>query len=521
MFWAERIVGEIVERYKGHKGPIVIRDEKTVSGRIHVGAMRGVVIHGTLGAILKERSVDAQFIYELNDFDALDSVPTYLEQSEFEPHLGKPLFAVPYPGAKSYAEHFGNEFAGVIEQTGFSPKFTWSSQMYRAGKYNELIKTALESPNIVRRAYEEVSGGIRGEGWLPIMMICEQCGKVATTRPVSFDGKHVRYVCDQDGSGAKGCGFEGEKSPFDGNAKLPWKVEWAAKFTVYDVNVEGEGKDLSTKGGARDVANRISTDLFKHTPPFDIRYEFLLIGGKKMSTSKGRGSSAKEISALVPAKIFRLAVLSKDFNQAVNFDPEGDTIPVLYDQYDKLATSYWAGTKDDYARLFELIHPGHKAPKQMYLPRFSQVAFIVQMPHLDVEKEVEKLKGSVLTEADRVELDERVAYAKLWLKEYAPEKFVFELQKTLPEVAKDLSGAQKKALGELLRYIEVSPQIPSGEELHKKLHEIKEGQGIAPAELFKSIYLAFLGKTHGPQAGWFLSALERDFVLKRLKEASI
>ena len=61
-----------------------------------------------------------------------------------------------------------------------------------------------------------------------------------------------------------------------------------------------------------------------------------------MSSSKGRGSSAKEISDLVPAKILRLALLGKDPMHAFSFDPEGDTIPVLYDLYDKLAEYYAA-----------------------------------------------------------------------------------------------------------------------------------------------------------------------------------
>ena len=302
---------------------------------------------------------------------------------------------------------------------------------------------------------------------------------------------------------------------------MPWKVEWAAKWKVGGVLVEGAGKDHSTRGGSRDVANHISKEVFNYEPPFDIPYEFLLAGGKKMSSSKGRGSSAKEISDLVPTKILRLALLGKDINQQINFDPQGDTIPVLYDQYDKLAENFWAGTKDDYARLFELIHFPRNLPPSVFLQRFSQVAFMVQMPHLEVEAEVEKIKGSPLTTEDKTELAERAKYAKRWLAEYAPEKFVYELQNTLPDAAKSLSEAQKKALGELLLYMEMRPQMPSGEELHKKLHEIKEAQGIAPSELFKSIYLIFLGKTHGPQAGWFLSALERDFVLKRIKEASI
>lgn len=514
MFWADRIAQEVMNRF-GPKGPILVRDEKTVSGRIHVGAMRGVIIHGTISKVLTERGVPNSFIYELNDFDAFDTVPVYLDAKKFTPYLGKPLCSVPSPdaNAKSYADYFGREFSDVIVKMGYSPEFRSSVDAYRAGKYNDVIRTALENAGSIRAIYEEVSGGKRTEEWLPIMMICESCGKIANTRAVSFDGEKVRYVCDQEASGAKGCGFEGSGSPFDGNAKLPWKVEWAAKFTVFDVAVEGEGKDLSTKGGARDVANHISETVFKREPPYDIPYEHFLIGGKKMSTSKGRGSSAREMAELVPSKIFRLAILSKEITQAFNFDPEGDTIPVLYDLYDKLAGGYWSGVKDDYARLFEMIHPGGQVPAQSALPRFSQVAFIVQMPHMDLGKE--------FPDADKTELAERAQYAKKWLGEYAPEKFVFKLQDTVPETAKNLSDLQKKALSALAGFIEAEPVMPSGEDLHHKLHLLKEEVPIAPAELFKSLYFSFLGKDHGPKAGWFLSVLPREFVLHRLNEATM
>jgi lysyl-tRNA synthetase class 1 len=193
---------------------------------------------------------------------------------------------------------------------------------------------------------------------------------------------------------------------------------------------------------------------------------------------------------------------------------------VLYDQYDKLALGYWSGVKDDYTRLFEFIHPSGTIPGEMFLPRFSQVAFLVQMLHLDLEKEVERLKGGSLSEADKKELTERAEYAKKWLSEYALEKFVFKLQDELPEAARSLNAVQKNALKLLVAFIEATPTMPSGEDLHHKLHALKDEVPIAPAELFSSIYFAFLGKSFGPKAGWFLSVLPHEFVLKRLKEAS-
>ncbi len=523
MFWADRIAGEIEKQFGKPNKALVIRDEKTLSGRVHVGSMRGVAIHGLISKVLAEQGVKTMFYWEHNDFDVMDDVPSYLPREKFEKYLGMLLYQVPSPepSAKNYAEYFATEFQKVITDAGFNPQFYWGSELYLSGKMDSVIKEALMGAPAIRRIYKEVSGGERDEKWLPISVICPTCGKLATTQAEDFDGSTVLVHCQAEKVAyTKGCGFEGRVSPFGGSAKLPWKVEWAAKWKVMGVAIEGGGKDHSTKGGARDVANHISREVFHREPPFDIPYEFFLVGGKKMSSSKGRGSSAKEISDLLPAKIFRLALLGKDINQAFNFDPEGDTIPVLYDQYDKLALGYWSGVKDDYARLFEFVHPSRTVPTEMFLPRFSQVAFLVQMQHLNLEKEVEHLKGGSLTAFDKKELEERSTYAKRWLDEYAPEKFVFKLQETLPTAARSLSIVQKKALVGLLQYLEVSEAMPSGEDIHHQLHQLKEEVPIPPAELFGAIYLSFLGKSFGPKAGWFLSVLPRKFVVKRLKEAT-
>ncbi|MGC9602239.1 MAG: lysine--tRNA ligase [Minisyncoccia bacterium] len=523
MFWADRLAKEITEHYRpsGAKS-IVIRDEKTLSGRVHMGSIRGAAIHGAIHEALDEAHVSNIFIWEHNDFDVFDSVPFYLSKEKFEPYLGMLLRDVPSPdGVGNYAEYYGKEFQEAIEHAGWHPEFYWGSEPYVSGAMDTVIREALEGADAIRRIQKEVSGSERKKGWLPISVICPQCKKVATTNATDFNGTTVQVDCHETKVPyTKGCGFSGRVSPFGGNAKLFWKAEWPAKWKVHDVKVEGGGKDHSTKGGSRDVANHIAKEIFKYEPPFDVPYEFFLVGGKKMSSSKGRGSSAKEIANLLPAKILRLALLGKDINQAINFDPEGDTIPTLYDQYDKLAERYQTTKDDDYARLFELIHPERVLPPPgTFFPRFSQVAFLVQMPHLNLEREVAALKGGELSDADKQEFAERAAYAKKWLAEYAPEKFVFTLQKALPEAAQHLSDVQKKALGELKEYLQTSKEMRSGEEIQQKLYHIKELLAITPQDLFGALYLSFLGKSYGPKIGWFLSVLDKDFVLKRLQEA--
>lgn len=513
MFWADRVAGEVEQRF-GRKERVLIRDEKTLSGRVHVGSMRGAAIHGAIHEALDDAGIPNSFKWEHNDFDPMDDIPTYLDQEKFREHLGKPLKHIPSPepGYENYAEYFGAEFQKVIESAGWHPEFYRCSELYESGKMDGVIRDALSHAQDIVQIYKDVSGSQRQDSWLPINVICPECGKVTTTESADFDGETVEVYCRPDKVAyTKGCDFKGRVSPFGGAAKLPWKVEWPAKWKVVGVMVEGAGKDHSTKGGSRDVAAHISKEVFEYEPPLDAPYEFFLVGGKKMSSSKGRGSSAKEISDLVPPKIFRLALLGKDINQAINFDPEGDTIPVLYDQYDKLAEQFKTIKDDDYARLFTFVHPNRQVPEAGFLMRFSQVAFVVQMPHMDLVKEAEALKGSALTPAEKVELLERGEYAKRWLDAYAPEKYVFKLHSELPENAKGLSESAKAAMKDLHALVASKEDMPTGEEIHTKLHESKE---------FKAIYLAFLGKESGPKAGWFLSSLPREFVLKRLEEAS-
>jgi len=524
MFWGDKLVEQIKKEYKkkiDSGEPLVIRDEKTMSGRVHVGSLRGVAIHGIISEILTEQKIPNEYFFEINDFDLMDGLPVYLDQEKFLPYMGMLLCNVPSPDgkAKNYAEYFAKEFTGVIEEIGFHPQHYCSSDLYRNGKYNDVIKSALENAGKIREIYKRVSGAEKREDWLPIQMICQKCGKLGTTRPISFDGKEVEYICEEDMvKWAKGCGYHGKNSPFDGNAKLPWKVEWAAKFKVMGVDIEGAGKDHSTRGGSREIADTISREVFSHKPPFNIPYEFFQVGGRKMSSSKGAGSSSREVADLLPPEMLRLLLLGKEYKKVIEFIPDGDTIPVLYDTYDRLASDYFNQEESDHERIFRLVNFSNEKLQKRFLPRFSQVAFITQMPHMDKFEALEKMKEEELAEEDKKEFEYREKYAKKWLEKYAPEDYKYELQeKEIPEPAKNFSSEQKKALGLVLEYIKSQKKL-DGQELHTKLHDIKKEAEINPKDLFSAIYLSFLGKDSGPKAGWFLSVLNRKFLEKRLED---
>lgn len=523
MFWADRIVSSIKEteaaKAASKSSPLIVRDEKTLSGRVHIGSMRGVAIHGLVAEVLAADGIPTSYLYEFNDFDPFDSIPGYLDETVYRPHLGKPLYLVPSPepGFDNYAEYYAADFKAVHEKAGFAPSYYRTyADLYKNGRMDDLIRISLERKDDIRRILKEVSGSVKDEQWLPVSVICENCEKMMTTRAFDYDGSTVAYACDRSPDDCVPCGHTGRRSPFSGGAKLFWKVDWAAKWIAVGVQVEGAGKDHSTKGGSRDVANHIAKEIFNHASPFDIPYEFFLVGGKKMSSSKGRGSSAKEMSDLFPPEVLRLALLGKDINQQIDVDPSGDSVPRMFDWYDELAENVRAGGTDDFARLFHLCQiarTGEEVPWQL---RFGQVAFLVQMPHLNLQKEAAAVKGGTLTALETTTLDERAAYAKFWLATYAPDSYKYVLQQSMPALT--LNDAQKTAMKALHAF--ALSGAHTGEEWHARLHELKAEVPIQPKELFSALYQLFLGRDSGPKAGWFLSVLPIDFLERRLQEAS-
>ena len=179
--------------------------------------------------------------------------------------------------------------------------------------------------------------------WHPLFVICENCGRIGTTIVTGWDSERgvVRYECRADlVTWAAGCGHSGEVSPFGGRAKLPYNVDWAAKWDLFGVTIEPAGKDLSTAGGSRDRSDAIAREVFGNEPPLNVPYEFLNIGGRKMSTSKGVGASAAQMAEVVPPEQLRLLFLRPRPNTAIEFAPEGtDAIPRLFDESDRLAAA--------------------------------------------------------------------------------------------------------------------------------------------------------------------------------------
>ena len=210
-----------------------------------------------------------------------------------EKEMGRPLAHVPDQagdGHASYARHHAQRFIDVFAGLGIHPdRYYWMSDIYPTGQMDPFIRIALDRAALVREIYRRVANVQHPDMWHPLGVICPTCGKVGTTIVTEWDGERVFYECRPAlVTWAHGCGSSGWISPFGGAAKLPWNLEWAAQCVAVGVTIEPCGKDLSTAGGWRDRSDAIAREVYEREPPLNVPYEFLNIGGRKMSTSKGR-----------------------------------------------------------------------------------------------------------------------------------------------------------------------------------------------------------------------------------------
>lgn len=520
MFWADKIAKEIIA--SGEYKPYWVDDMKTPSGRIHVGSLRGVLIHDLVYKALLSAGQKATFTYVFEDHDPMDGLPTYLDEKQWSQYLGQPLFTVPWPDKKflNYGQYFALEFQEVFNKLGCFPKIIWMSEVYKSGKMNGSVRLCLDSATEIRKIYEEMYKRKLPDTWYPFQAVCPNCGKESTTRVTDWDGEKVTFGCWIDAvDWTKGCGFNGMVSPFsDTNryaGKLPWKVEWPVKWKVIGVTIEGAGKDHMSAGGSHDIAKQICARVLHYSVPYPVGYEFFLVGGKKMSSSKGIGSSAKEVSDILPPYILRFLFTRTDYNQAINFDPSGNMyIPDLFDEYDRCWQEYNQEGDDNYARAFVLSQVGEPKPpnKDLFIPRFRDIANLTQLPNVKLLHKLEQIKGSKLTRDEKKILSERLTYAIYWLNNYAPDDYRYQIStKLYPEI--DLSESQWSFLNDLSP---IWQQAQDPEKLQSEIFQLAKAKNIDPKDAFRALYTVLLDKSYGPRAGWMMKKFPKEEVRERL-----
>jgi lysyl-tRNA synthetase, class I len=528
--WADELAARVT-------GPQVVNDSKTPSGTVHVGSLRGPVILDVITRALRTAGHETTLLYGVDDLDPMDA-QALLTPDAIEREMGRPLAHIPDQepdGHASYARHHAQRFIDTFAGLGVFPdRYYWMSEHYAAGDMDPFIRTALDRAATVREVYQRVANVRHPDTWHPVSVICPNCGKVGTTIVTQWDGENVYFECRPDlVTWAHGCGVSGWVSPFGGAAKLPWNLEWAAQWSLFGVTIEPNGKDLATAGGSRDRSEAIAREVFEREPPLNIPYEFLNIGGRKMSTSKGRGAPATLMAEVVPPEQLRLLFLRPRPNQAIEFDPDGtDAIPRIFDEFDRLGDAV-AGrdVKGDlpqgFANVFRysLLDPDADVDAEAAGFRFpfSHLATLIQIPGVDVKAIAAEEKGGDLSAAELAGLERRIVAARAWLDNFAPDDAKLTVQPTLPDAVATLTDEERHYLGALVERADElirTSRNADGEAWQAAIFETANEGGLKAGRAFRAIYLAFLGRPNGPRAGWLLAKLEHEFVLARLREAA-
>lgn len=257
------------------------------SGPPHLGTFGEIVRTSFVAMAVEARGYTSRILAFSDDMDGLRRVPQGFP-GHLEEHLGRPLSAIPDPfgEAGSYAAHMNRRLRRMVELTGVSVEFRSATEEYRKGTFDEAIRRVLRR---VPRVREILVAGLSEEtlrDWFPFMALCEECGRIYSTRVVDYDAEsaEVEYLC-ADGGRTAGCGHRGRRSALGGGGKLPWKIDWAARWFSLGVDYELYGKDLIPSAAIND---QICEEIFDYPPPVHMFYElFLDESGAKISKSKG------------------------------------------------------------------------------------------------------------------------------------------------------------------------------------------------------------------------------------------
>ncbi len=500
MHWADAETEEI-----GSEDPLVATGEAP-SGPIHMGHIREVLTGEAIA-----RASKGDLILIVDSIDPLRKLYPFLDGS-YEEHIGKPLMEIPCTCGEhdNYAEHFMEPFIESLEELGADIELKYAHEMYASGEYGEATRIVIAHKDEVTEIIETVTGRELPDDWFPYSPICSECGRIGKTTVQDFEDPFVKYSC--------GCGFEGRADIRSDDGKLPWRLDWAARWWILGIDCEPFGKDHAASGGSWDSGKRIIEEIFDRDPPHPVIYEWIQLKGEgPMSSSSGVFIKTDDILEMVSPEVVRFLIMRSKPNTHIDFDPKLGLLD-LVDRYDECERAYFEGKDEEMKRTYELSQVESVPSKKPQRIPYRHLVNLVQI-YEDRDKIWSIAQKTGQIEEDRSEdyqrFKNRADKVEYWLENYAPDMVKFSLKKELPDV--DLSEKEKRFLELYLSRLEEHDW--DSDSLHKLVHSAAEEVDIAKGKAFRSFYKILLGENKGPRLGRFLSQLDKEFVKKRLKEA--
>ena len=522
--WADIMAQKII-REKGDLDLYTCASGITPSGTVHLGNFREIITVDLVARALRDQGKKVRFIYSWDDYDVFRKVPANMPEPEtLEKYLRYPITLVPDTTGRdeNYARHHEVDIEQQLPRIGIHPEFLYQAQRYRANRYAEGIKIALQNRDTIKECLNEFRDEqhkMKPEDvYWPASIFCSKCNR-DTTQITEYDGEYgVSYKCE--------CGCE-EKIDIRkfGGIKLGWRIDWPMRWNEEKVMFEPGGKDHISPGGSYDTAKLVSKKIYGWDAPITMRYDFVNLKGVpgKMSSSKGKVIALPDALDVYQAEVLRYIFAGTRPNTefAISFDLDVLKVYEDYDKTERIVYGIEKAKNDEHfakeKRIYVLSQIDGKIPDEMpYQITFRMLTTLLQTYSGDIDAVLKSLSDLKPEQEER--LRRRAECAWFWITHCAPDcapEFCFSLRRDGSKA--ELSGDVLKAVQRV--HDEVVPRIETfstDKECQQAMYDIATEMGLDAKSLFAALYDALIAKEQGPRLGGFLRIIGKEKLLSLL-----
>ena len=519
--WADIMAQKII-REKGDLDLYTCASGITPSGTVHLGNFREIITVDLVVRALRDQGKSVRFIYSWDDYDVFRKVPANMPKLEtLEKYLRYPITLVPDTTGRdeNYARHHEVDIEQQLPRVGIHPEFLYQAQRYRANRYAEGIKIALQNRETIKECLNEFRDEQHkmksDDVYWPASIFCSKCNR-DTTQITEYDGEYgVSYKCE--------CGYEEKVDirKFSG-IKLGWRIDWPMRWNEEKVVFEPGGKDHISPGGSYDTAKLVSKKIYGWDAPITMRYDFVNLKGVpgKMSSSKGKVIALPDALDVYQAEVLRYIFAGTRPNTefAISFDLD---VLKVYEDYDKTERIVYgidkAKNDEQFAkekRIYVLSQIDGKIPEVMpYQITFRMLTTLLQTYSGDIDAVLKSLSDLKPEQEER--LRRRAECAWFWIKHSAPDcapEFCFSLRNdgSKAELSGDVLKAVQRVRDEVVPRLET---FSTDKECQQAMYDIATELGLEAKALFAALYDALIAKDQGPRLGGFLRIIGKEKLL--------
>ena len=519
MHWADHTAQTLSNRGVSQ----VIASGITPSGEFHIGHLREILTAEMIHRACLDAGMESRYIFIVDSMDPLRRVYDFLSE-DYEQYIGHPLAYIPAPGPEgkpnpdggNYAEHFLAPFLDALKEIGVEPEVVMNHETYESGAFADKTDSAIEQRDEIRRVIEDVSGREVPDDWYPYNPVGSD-GSLDGVRVTGYKRPYVHWV-DRHG-------VEGKSDIRTAEGKMPWRVDWAAKWGIHGITCEPAGKDHGAAGGSYDTGIPIC-EMLGSAPPHKMVYEWIQLKGMgPMSSSSGLTVGPMDALALVPPEIMRYVIARSKVGRHIDFDT-GPALFTTADEYERLVANPPSGSDDDLSRRQQVARDtqlgalrlsqkprGVDASDSIAGVSFRHLSMLAQIKSSD-DDVWESLRKSGHLEGDPEDsLTSRLRRMRNWVDgQHFPSDAKIEIRSSISEEARDnLTEEQIGFLSALGAEFDDCDWTEA--EIGSCIRSVAAETGVGGRNAYVALYWAILGKNHGPKAASLIAEMDSASVM--------